>query len=167
MFAIQIVNHKNINSAVLERIISLKQKAWPYPKDSQMGWIRDNLRDGDLHVILLHDGEDVAYLNLCDVHCEINGVEKQCMGIGNVCSAVKGMGYGNRLMTMTNEWLKSNEKIGLLFCHSHVELFYAKCGWNKLDENIYDIEGVTPEILVYIYNASNPVLSLKYKDRLF
>lgn len=166
-FTTQIISHKNLDSSTLERIIKLKQCAWPYPKDSQMTWIQKNLKDDDLHIILMQAGRDVAYLNLCKVYSEINGEERSCMGIGNVCSVEKGKGYGNRLMRVTNEWLKSNEKTGLLFCHSNVEIFYSKCDWVKIDKDVCDIEGITPEVLVYAYNIPCSVLSLKYKDRFF
>lgn len=167
MFTNQIVSHKNIDTAVMERVIILKQCAWPYPKDSQMKWIRANLKDNDLHVILKEDDKDVAYLNLCDVHCEINNIYVKCWGIGNVCSSIKGKGYGKKLMEYTNEWLMKNNQIGLLFCHESVAEFYAKCGWLLTNADICDIEGITSEILTYVYNLPCPVFSLNYRDRLF
>ena len=167
MFTNQIIRHKDADSSILDRVIALKQSAWPYPKESQLAWMQTNLKDNDLHVILMQDGNDVAYLNLCVIHCKINGEELQCWGIGNVCSAVKGMGYGKGLMTITNNWLKLNNQIGLLFCHSHVERFYSKSGWLKLEKEVCKISGITPEVHTYIYNNRKPIHSIIYKDRLF
>ena len=167
MFTNQIIRHKDADASFLDRVIALKQSAWPYPKESQMAWVHENLKEDDLHVILMLEDKDVAYLNLCDVRCEINGVETQCKGIGNVCAAVKGMGYGNKLMELTNTWLKTNNYVGLLFCHHYVESFYSRCGWMKIDNSISDISGITPEILTYAYNIQKPILSISYRDRLF
>lgn len=167
MYSIQLIRHKNIDVSTLDRVIALKQSAWPYPKESQQSWIQANLKDDDLHVILMEGDKDVAYLNLCAVHCEINGVETKCLGIGNVCSYIKGQGYGNKLMKYTNEWLKENNQTGLLFCHERVALFYEKCGWMSIDNGLCTIEGITPDVLIYAYNLSCPVNSIKYQDRLF
>lgn len=84
------LHHKDADTAFLDRVIALKQKAWPYPKESQLAWMASNLKDDDIHVMLMNDDHDVAYLNLCDVRCNINGTDTQCVGIGNVCSTQIG-----------------------------------------------------------------------------
>ena len=163
----QIIRHKDADASFLERVIALKQSAWPYPKESQMAWMHDNLKGDDLHVILMQDDKDVAYLNLCDVKCDINGIETQCKGIGNVCSAIKNKGYGKKLMMLINEWLKYNNFVGLLFCHHYVEPFYSRCGWIKVDNSICDVSGITLETFTYAYNIQKPIQSIRYRDRLF
>lgn len=167
MFTLQFIKNKDADSSIVRRLIALKQTAWPYPYESQIEWMQTNLKTEDIHVILIHNDTDVAYLNLCDVCCNINDQELQCKGIGNVCSAVKGMGYGNKLMSLTNQWLKENHQIGLLFCHCNVEPFYQKCGWEKISAEKCEINGITPEIFTYAYNIPHPIYNLKYTDRLF
>lgn len=166
-YTLSIIRHKDAKESTLEKVIAIKQKAWPYPIESQMMWIKSNLKDDDLHFILMLGSQGVAYLNLCKVQCTINDVSTMCWGIGNVCSAIKGMGYGYKLMSMTNKWLKENNQIGLLFCHAFVEPFYKKCGWIKIDAEKCEITGITPEIFTYAYNISQPLQKLKYTDRFF
>lgn len=90
MYSLYTVKHSEISNVDLERAIALKSVAWPYPKESQMQWMRDNLKPEDIHVFLQEDGEDVAYLNIAMVQAIINGTSTTCAGIGNVCSNRKG-----------------------------------------------------------------------------
>ena len=87
MYSIYTVKHSEATSLDLECAITLKSVAWPYPKDSQMQWIKNNLKPEDIHVFLLEDGEYIAYLNIAMVQVKINGTPIICAGIGNVCSS--------------------------------------------------------------------------------
>lgn len=167
MYKVQIIRQRDADASVIDRVIALKQKAWPYPKKSQLAWIEENLKSDDLHLIMMQDGIDVAYLNLCNVKYKVNGIEMSCKGIGNVCSTVRGAGYGLRLMTETNEWLVRNKQTGLLFCHANVEQFYVKCGWVKIDMEKCVISGINPDVLLYAYNMPVIVNTIEYSDRLF
>lgn len=90
MYSLQTIKHSEADSEVLNRAIAIKQVAWPYPKESQFRWIRDNLCDDDVHVFLQKDDRDVAYLNIAWVDAFINGVKVNCAGVGNVCSKFMG-----------------------------------------------------------------------------
>lgn len=90
MYSIYTVKHSEATPLDLDRAISLKSVAWPYPKESQIQWMRENLKPEDLHVFLMQDGTDVAYLNIAMVYATINGTPTLCAGIGNVCSSRKG-----------------------------------------------------------------------------
>lgn len=90
MYSYKLVKHNDADASVFNRVIALKQNAWPYPRESQLAWMKENLKDDDIHVILTQDDKDVAYLNMVNVNCLINGVNSRCAGIGNVCSSEVG-----------------------------------------------------------------------------
>ena len=90
MYSLYTIKHSEISKIDLERAIALKSVAWSYPKESQMQWMKYNLKPEDIHVFLQEDGEDVAYLNIAMVQALINGTSTSCAGIGNVCSNRKG-----------------------------------------------------------------------------
>jgi len=92
MYSLYTVKHSEATPLDLDRAISLKSVAWPYPKESQIQWMRENLKPEDLHVFLMQYGTDVAYLNIAMVYVTINGTLTLCAGIGNVCSSRKGGG---------------------------------------------------------------------------
>lgn len=86
MYSLQIIKHSEISRNDLQRAISLKSVAWPYPVESQLAWMKDNLKPIDTNVFLQEYGCDVAYLNIAMVHVIINGTDTLCAGISNVCS---------------------------------------------------------------------------------
>lgn len=86
MYSLQIIKHSEISRNDLQRAISLKSVAWPYPVESQLAWMKDNLKPIDTHVFLQEYGCDVAYLNIAMVHVIINGTDTLCAGISNICS---------------------------------------------------------------------------------
>ncbi len=167
MFKLRIIRHSEASKEDIANVIKLKSIAWPYPFDSQEEWISKNIKEDDLHVFLQTDDVNEAYMNLVDISLEINGVSTKSYGIGNVCTKTKGMGYGNKLMTLVNDYLKMVNRPGLLFCHEFVEPFYVKCGWKKIEREICFINGLTPEIFIYGYNLPPTLISLKYGERLF
>ena len=159
-----IVRHQDADETFLDRVIALKQKAWSYPKESQLAWMESNLKDGDLHVILMRGEIDVAYLNLCAVRCRINGVDTQCMGIGNVCSTQ--MGGGKTLLTLVNQYLIDTNKVGILFCKDKVKGFYLKCNWKLINPQKVTLAHLPTDINTMVYN--HPVIeSLRYEERDF
>lgn len=98
MYSIETVKHHDANISILGRAIAMKQVAWPYPKDSQLTWMQNNLQPDDVHVFLQEGGQDVAYLNIARVTAIINGGGTKCAGIGNVCTRQLG-GYSKLLIT--------------------------------------------------------------------
>lgn len=73
MYCIYAVKHSEATPLDWDSAISLKSVAWPYPKESQIQWMRENLKPEDLHVFLMQDGTDVAYLNIAILYATING----------------------------------------------------------------------------------------------
>ena len=164
MDAIEIIRHSEATSENIDRAINLKQKAWSYPKESQIKWIQDNLREEDYHVFLLRDGHDVAYLNMVSVNCIINGASMQCVGIGNVCSSVTG--GGKALLSCVNTYLLNNKLTGLLFCRDTVVGFYKKCNWKLISPEQVTLRDFPPDINTMVYGIHD-VKTIEYHDRNF
>ena len=163
---LQIIKHSDILFRDVLRAIAVKSVAWPHPMESQLKWIIDNMKPEDIHVFLTDEGEDVAYMTLSPVKGILNGRETTFLGIGCVCSAVKGTGYGNRLMQEVNSYLRNNNSQGLLFCREGVTKFYQKNNWQIVASDKVRIEKIHGDVFVMVYNTQ-PVESLQYSDRLF
>ena len=150
MYSIYTVKHSEATSLDLERAITLKSVAWPYPKDSQMQWIKNNLKPEDIHVFLLEDGEYIAYLNIAMVQVKINGTPTICAGIGNVCSSRKG--GGKNLMILTNDFITDLNIPGILFCRDKLVSFYDKYNWNLLNPKQVTLYHLGEGINTMVYN---------------
>lgn len=164
---LEIIKHSDISHDDLMRVIAIKNAAWPHPIESQLKWIEDYQSSDDLHVILKDDNEDLAYMDLCPVMAEVDTKPTVFLGIGNVCSKVKGKGYGGKLMNLVNHYIVNNDLKAMLFCKEHVVRFYLHCGWNLIPTNKVTIEGEEhKDILTLCYNTPS-FDQMTYSDRLF
>lgn len=167
-YTLSIIRHKDAEESTLERVIAIKQKTWPYPIESQMTWIQSNLRDDDLHVILTHEGRDVAYMNLVNITFTVNNnKEYLAYGIGNVCAAFKGEGYGGELMRQVNAYLRENRFCGLLFCKDGLVPFYKLYDWKEVDHKVCKEPTLPEDIHIMTYLAPEEIFDFKYKGKLF
>jgi len=132
MFEIIYIHHAELTESLLQEIINIKSVAWPYSIESQHAWIKANLKNNDIHVLLLKDNKVVAYLNLIEIELIIDSKIFIGFGIGNVCAAEKGKGWGKELINHVNMYLKKNNKVGLLFCKNNLVKFYYVNGWTLI-----------------------------------
>ena len=166
MVELQIIKHKDILSRDLLRAVDIKSSAWPYPKESQIKWISDNMQSGDMHVFLTEDGEDRAYMTLSPVTGVLNGNQTVFMGVGCVCSKEQGKGYGRVLMREVNHFLTQNVSRGLLFCRQRVVDFYRKNGWQAVSPDRIKSSIIEDGVFLMVFNCPD-VDSLVYYDRSF
>ena len=163
---LQIINHNDILFRDVLRAITVKSIAWPHPIESQLKWVVDNMEPDDMHVFLKEDGIDVAYMTLTPVKGLLNKQETNFLGVGCVCSAVKGRGYGSCLMQEVNGLLEKNNFKGLLFCREAVIKFYKKNNWQLVPQEIIKAKGLHEGVFTMVYNCED-VQSLEYADREF
>ena len=161
---LQIIQHNDILFGDVLRAISLKSVAWPYPVESQVKWIIDNMRIDDMHVFLIDAGKDLAYMTLSPVKGWVNGSLVSFYGVGCVCSANPGRGYGKMLIKSVNEYLLNNNCRGLLFCKKDLMGFYGKYNWELVHPN--KIHFTTPHegVFTMVYNCET-IDELGYSDR--
>lgn len=167
MYSLKLIKHSEATSEVINQIIAVKQKAWPYPLESQIKWIENNLMSDDIHVLLKADDEIVAYMNLVKIQIWINDKLYDGYGIGNVCASIKGRGDGNKLVKIVNSYLEDNNKIGLLFCHTPLIYFYSGCSWKLLPSEKCKEPILDESIHAMTFNAPEVINSLIYQGQLF
>lgn len=167
MYTLKVIRHSDVSRAELDEIIKIKTTAWPYPEEKQMEWINANLKNSDLHLILLKNNEAVAYLNLIDIELEIDNKLFKAFGVGNVCAAIKGKGYGNKLMNKTNQFIIDKKRVGLLFCKKELVDFYEKVGWIWVDKNKLTLTIGNSNIETMIFNQLNSFIKLQFNGKSF
>ncbi|MGY0038972.1 GNAT family N-acetyltransferase [Pedobacter sp. NJ-S-72] len=153
---------------LLADICQIKAIAWPYPIEAQQKWIAENLLSTDYHILLFDEGVLCAYMNLVNVEFILNGARKEGLGIGNVCAASTGKGYGGILMKEVNSYIKNRHALGILFCNSGLLEFYMKYNWTTVGKEkiaFPNIEKAQFETMVF--NIDLPLESMVYADRLF
>ena len=163
---LDIVKQKDISEQELLEVCKIKSVFGNYSIDSQKQWIMNNLKDDDKHFLLYKDDVLVAYLNLIDIQILINGNSLSVYGIGNVCSKESGNGFGSKILSRLNEFLRSVSMPGYLFCKQNLISFYSKNGWTILDcDNSNVLKN--KEIKSMIFNFNDNVNKIEYTGRLF
>ncbi len=130
-----IVPHKDIYPKLLYAICEIKKSAWPYDLEEHKKWILENINDSDFHILLKVNGQYKAYLNLVHIYISDKAGNKfKSFGIGNVCSASKGKGLGRALMKLTNNYIRKENNIGVLFCKKELISFYIQFNYKVYNE---------------------------------
>lgn len=162
----EIKQHESILLKDVLRAISIKNNAWPFPVESQIKWILDNMFSEDFHVFLTDEGKDKAYMTLSPVEGKMNGITTVFLGVGCVCTSSKGEGYGGLLLRETNRYLLENGIKGLLFCKKSLIPFYEKYDWAEVPHDKVIVSPKDPTVFTMVYNCPE-IESLEYSGRLF
>lgn len=166
MKSVKFILHSHITEELLDLIISVKSIAWPFSYEDQKKWIDKNIKYEDIHVLLFENDKPLAYLNLIKIDFHLDKDLISGYGIGNVCAAQKGMGWGKELMYGVNDYLKTNEQIGVLFCKEPLIKFYTENGWILITSNYLDFEMPNEQIYCMIYGIVE-LKSLRYNGNIF
>lgn len=167
MFKIDFIKHGEISTALIDDILEIKTVAWPFDKASQLKWISNNIKDSDIHVLLYFESVLVGYLNLIDINIIVNGNDVKGLGVGNVCALERGKGWGKELLKRTNQFLCTNNIIGLLFCKKTIGSFYKQLGWQLIERNRFFPIFDDIEIETMYFNYGFEIKELKYTGRVF
>lgn len=164
---LEIIQHRNILFRDLLRAIAVKSVAWPHPLESQVKWIVDNIDDNDEHIFLKEGSQDLAYMNLVSIIFTVNNTDYIAYGIGNVCAAEKGKGYGRELMNRVNDYLKEKRCCGLLFCREALVPFYNRYGWEEVKREVCENPVLAEDVHVMTYLAPGRIVSFRYQGKEF
>lgn len=166
MAELKIVKHSEILFRDLLRGMCIKNMSWPHPMESQVKWIVENMKQDDFHIFLTEEGADKAYMTISPVIGIANGKLTHFMGVGCVCSAKHGEGYGKQLMMCVNKWIEDHNYKGLLFCRQELIKFYALCGWKVIEPNKILFSTPHEGVFAMSYNCGD-IQRLEYSDRFF
>lgn len=141
------IPHEALTEADARRIAALKDQHWTHGLASQLRWIADNTRPGDLHLLgEATDGDTsrlAAYLTLFRVKVRLDADELDALGVGCVCvdKTAQGSGMGKRLMRAAARVIRDRRQPGILLCKESLTGFYEKCGWTRLSYETATVAG--------------------------
>ncbi len=158
--------HSQLTEEDLEKIVSLKKIHWDYPIEEHKNWIYNNIKKDDIHVLMLENEALVGYMNLIQTEVVLNDETQPFLGIGNVCSLKKGLGYGRELLIGVQKYLLKNNYKGILFCKDKLVDFYTKFEWTLIDDNKI-ISKNYKNVNIMFYNVDTNLNCVEYEGRNF
>ncbi|NQU31988.1 MAG: GNAT family N-acetyltransferase [Bacteroidetes bacterium] len=167
MIELKSISHSDISPREVEEIIKIKSLSWKYSFNEHEKWIKKNLKNADIHLMLFDGKNFIAYMNLISIQLSTNNVFTGAFGVGNVCTKRRGRGYGSQLMEASNKFLVAIDMLGLLFCRPSLVHFYLEHGWELLDKEILKLDFENSNIDTMIYNCEKKVTQLEYEGDKF
>jgi len=162
MFETKIIIHNNIQLKELKKICKIKSVFGNFTEESQLNWIENNIKDSDIHFLVYKNSTLVGYANLVRENININNIDYNILGLGNVCTSEHKKGYGSILMKKINLYLINQNEIALLFCKEKLLNFYAKYDWKIIQPDF------TRDIKWMIYNYDLAKMkTINYQGQLF
>lgn len=163
---VKLIRHCEASNKLLEKIANIKSVRWSYSLEQQLLWMKNNLQQNDVHLLVYAENDLIAYTNFVNVEVIINNVPIQFMGIGNVCTTESGKGYGDLLMLSINDSILQNNWRGILLCKDNLIPYYEKYQWNLISSSKI-LSDILSDINAMIYNFKTKIISLHYTDRNF
>lgn len=157
---------KETPSKTLEDICNIKSKRWNYTQDQCKAWIEENLEEDDYHLCIYIKNNIIAYMNFVFIEAKVNDSIIPFVGIGNVCTAESGKGYGDLLMKEVNKIIEAKSWKGILFCKDALVPYYEKYNWELVDINCITSEEIKKHNTM-LYNLEKPIASFEYTGRMF
>lgn len=157
---------KETPSKTLEDICNIKSKRWHYTQDQCKSWIEENLEEDDYHLCIYIKNNIVAYMNFVFIEAKVNDSIIPFVGIGNVCTAESGNGYGDLLMKEVHKIIVEKNWQGILFCKDALVPYYEKYNWELVDLNCITSEEIKKHNTM-LYNLGKPIASIEYTGRMF
>lgn len=134
------VTTSQLADADRDAILTLKMQHWVYPMASQRAWWAEAVAADDRHLMLRETGTLVAYLRMV-ARTDEGTSALAVAGVGTVCvdRARRGGGIGLALMRHANRLIQESATpaIGLLRCDDALSRFYGRCGWRRLDHEVW------------------------------
>lgn len=162
MLEVLYIQHDKLTQPLLDEIIKVKTAAWSYSYDEHYKWIKSNLKNSDIHVLLYDGNTALAYINLIEIQLDIDLIELNGFGVGNVCAIEKGKGWGKELILRVNKFLIENNKVGLLFCKNELIKFYIENGWIITSSEQIKLSNINNGVNTLVYNVPDNFIRLKY-----
>ena len=157
---------KETPSKTLEDICNIKSKRWNYTQDQCKSWIEENLEEDDYHLCIYIKNNIIIYMNFVFIEAKVNDSIIPFVGIGNVCTAESGKGYGDLLMKEVNKIIVEKNWKGILFCKNALVPYYEKYNWELVDLNCIISEEIKKHNTM-LYNLEKPIASFEYTGRMF
>jgi hypothetical protein len=109
----------------------------------------------------------VGYLNLIQIELVINGIPLSGLGVGNVCTEIRGNGWGTELMVRTSNIIRKYRKTGLLFCRDRLVNFYGMCKWKKIEISKMKVNFDCHNIVCMYFNYDKQIKVMEFTGKIF
>ena len=145
--------------SILEKILTLKDSIWNFGIKSQKRWFDKNIKDNDIHNILLINNNIIGYTLLANRHFTkfinkqpINEKSYILFATLILKKKYRNISYASHMMHFNNKYILSQKKPAFLLCHKKKLNFYKFFGWSRLKKKNFSIKDHKHSLEAMTYN---------------
>ena len=159
---IHIIFHKDISRKKLDKIANLKNSEWKYGRNSNFFWLKNNIYNKDLHILIMKNHKLIAY-NCLRLKEYIN-LDNKIKNIYIFDSMIvekkfRNKGFGGLINDINKLILKKYKIPGFLICNKKNIQFYKKNGWSIYKKNYLKLNN-------HFSKKSRMTFNLKLKEKI-
>jgi len=127
------IKTKNLNKKLIEQIIVLKNTHWKYSLKSQLEFFNKNIKNEDLHNLLIINKKIIGYTLLRSEKIKLKKLKKNYFLFDTLIlnKSYRKSGLAVILMNFNNYIIKKYKRSAILVCDKKVRSFYTKFGWKQ------------------------------------
>ncbi len=127
------IKTKNLNKKLIEQIIVLKNTHWKYNLKSQLEFFNKNIKNEDLHNVLIINKKIIGYTLLRSEKIKLKKLKKKYFLFDTLIlnKSYRKSGLAVILMNFNNYIIKKYKRSAILVCDKKVRSFYTKFGWKQ------------------------------------
>ena len=127
------IKTKNLNKKLIEQIIVLKNTHWKYSLKSQLEFFNKNIKNEDLHNLLIINKKIIGYTLLRSEKIKLKKLKKNYFLFDTLIlnKSYRKSGLAVILMNFNNYIIKKHKRSAILVCDKKVRSFYTKFGWKQ------------------------------------
>ena len=133
---------KHLSKKDIFEICKLKNSFWKFGIKSNLKWFKENVKSGDLNIVLKVNNVLVGYTLLRKRIYYIKNTRKKYFYLDTIIISKKfiNKGYGKILLQFNNFLINKFNFLGFLLCEKKNIKFYKKFGWNSLNSKDFSIQ---------------------------
>lgn len=127
------IKTKNLSKKLIEQIIVLKNTHWKYSLKSQLEFFNKNIKNEDLHNLLIINKKIIGYTLLRSEKIKLKKLKKKYFLFDTLIlnKSYRKSGLAVILMNFNNYIIKKYKRPAILVCDKKVRNFYTKSGWKQ------------------------------------
>ena len=127
----EVILHSNLDRENLNNIVQLKKQEWNYNINSQKKWIKNNIKNNDIHILLKLDSKIIGYTMLRILKKNNFSNNKKIIYFDThiIEKKFRGKKISFFLMQEAIKQIKKRKVLAILRCKKKLEKYYKNYKW--------------------------------------
>ena len=156
----EVILHSNLSKNNLKNIIHLKKQEWKYEINSHKKWIKNKIKDNDIHILLKLNNKIIGYtmLRILKIRSYLKYKKIIYFDTYIIDKTLRGKKISPYLMQEAIKQINRKKILAVLRCKKNLEKYYKNFKWKDVGQRIKFNDNKKLTSMIY------PVSKFKKKD---